>query len=163
MIIAYFKGKYFVSIFHKVYTNETGVMKVPLNPDAFSIQAHKGVIGISAFGYHRMFQLRSLLPGYGGKPNFVTEPIGEPFEVNYLGNIYLVQKTKQYVAYGKRLTCLRDQYTVLSINGTPEQPFTNSCLAQKTDILTIKHYIQMKKLFNLDFTGAPTITVMYLF
>lgn len=153
MIIAYFKGKYFVSIFHKVYTNETGVMKVPLNPDAFSIQAHKGVIGISAFGYHRMFQLRSLLPGCGGKPNFV----------NYLGNIYLVQKTKQYVAYGKRLTCLRDQYTVLSINGTPEQPFTNSCLAQKTDILTIKHYIQMKKLFNLDFTGAPAITVMYLF
>ncbi len=163
MIIAYLKGKYFVSIFGKVYTNEIGVMKVPLNPNAFSFQTHKGVIGISAFGYHRMVQLRSLLPGYGGKSVFATEPTGGSFEVNYLGNIYLVQKTKQYIVHGKRLNYLQDQYTVLSINGVSEQPFTNTCFAQKSDILTIKHYLQMRKLFKPGFIEVSTITVMYLF
>ncbi|CAD5236299.1 hypothetical protein PP187_gp310 [Klebsiella phage vB_KvM-Eowyn] len=162
MIISFMKKSYFISLFGKIYSSGPDAMRIPLNPNAWSFQCHRGMIGISAFGRHHFVDVKSII--YGGQSKMVTDPIGELFEIDYLGDTYLVQRTKQYMARGNHLELMQDRYTVISINGIMEPAFENTISVQQTPKLTIKHYLHMKKLFRLTPSfDVKNIKVTYLF
>lgn len=162
MIIAFKKKKWFIALFGKLYYSGPDAMKIPLDPAAWPIQFHKGLLGASRPGRQYFLDLKSLW--CGGESTLATHPIGEVMDVEYNGNSYQMQKSIQYVCRGKREEFMREQYTILPINGKPEIPFMNTCQAEKTPQLTVKHYLFIRNVFS-PVPGADfsKFIVIYLF